>query len=421
MRGALAALLLAVVVAVGGCGAEVDPTPVPVRAPLATGITEGNPALLAPGAVPAAFAPWRDQLAALRPRYVRILVDWEKVQPQPGAPPRFDLPGDGCMRGTPPCAPNLGIRDLLRALAARRATGQPGWEPVVVLYGTPEWAARRPVAPVVPGDGDCGVSSRAREPDPVAYRALVEALRAEAREDGAPVRWWAPWNEPNHPAFLAPQRERCAADSPSRAAEAYARIVRAFRAVRQPGERILLGETAGYDEPRASASSVAEFITGLPRDVVCASSSWAQHVYVAEPGTDAADRSGAPLAGDADAAGSPTLLAAVFAALDRRRCPVRHRMWLTETGVGGPRPGRDRPTGDAALRRQCQAMVAALTRWRRDPRIAAALQYSFREDPAFPVGLADAGLTRRYAPYAAWLRGATTADSSAGTTTCGAG
>ncbi len=420
MRGALAALLCAAV-AVGGCGSEVDPTPVPARAPLAIGITEGNPALLAPGTVPAAFAPWRDQLAALRPRYVRVLVDWEKVQSQPGTPPRFDLPGDGCMRGIPPCAPNLGIRDVLRALGTRRAAGQPGWEPVVVLYGTPAWAARRPFAPA-PGGGDCRVSSRAREPDPAAYRAFVEALRAEARDDGAPIRWWAPWNEPNHPAFLAPQRARCAADSPSQAAGRYARIVRAFLAVQERGERILLGETAGYDAPRASASSVAEFISGLPRDVVCASSTWAQHVYVAQPGVVADDWSGAPLAGDADAAGSPALLTAVFEALDRRGCPMRHRIWLTETGVGGPRPGRDRPTGDAALRRQCQAMVAALARWRRDPRIAAALQYSFREDPAFPVGLADAGLTRRYAAYAAWLRGATTADdSSAGTTTCGAG
>lgn len=402
MRGALLAALTATAV-LAGCGAGERPAP---REPaLAIGLTEMQPALLAPGAVPAAFAPWRDRVAALRPRYVRILVDWEKVQPDAGAPPRFDRPGDGCMRGEPPCAPNAGIRDVLRALAARRAAGDEGWEPVVVFYGTPAWAARRPGARAA--GGRCGLSSRAREPDPEAYRALVRALRDEARRAGAPLRWWAPWNEPNHPAFLAPQRTRCDAESPSLAAARYARIVAAFRAEQRPGERILLGETAGYDEPRPSASAVTEFIAGLPRETVCASAAWAQHVYVAQPdgGPDAGDPGAAPLAGDADAAGSPGLLAAVVAALDRRRCAERHRLWLTETGVGGPRPGRDRPTDPASLVRACRAMSAVLDAWRRAPRVDVALQYSFREDPAFPVGLADPSLTRLYAPYRAWAPG----------------
>lgn len=403
MRGALLAALAAAALVAAGCGADEDAPPEP-RPSLAIGLTEMNPALLAPGAVPAEFAPWRDRLAALRPRYVRILVDWEKLQPEEAVPPRFDLPADGCMRGQPPCAPHAGIRDVLRALAARRAAGEPGWEPVPVMYGTPAWAARRPLARAA-GRG-CGLSSRAREPDPAAYRGLVRALRAEAARAGLRIRWWAPWNEPNHPAFLAPQRERCAAASPSAAAARYARIVGAFAAERRPGERMLLGETAGYDEPRPSASTVEEFIAALPRAAVCASAVWAQHVYVAQPGVGGGaggeEGEGAPLAGDADVAGSPELLAAVLAALDRRGCPRQHRLWLTETGVGGPRPGRDRPTDEASLARACEAMAAALRAWRRAPRVDVALQYSFREDPAFPVGLADAALTRLYAPYGAW-------------------
>ena len=410
MRGALRAALAAAAALAAGCGAEDERPPPPPAPSLQTGLTEMQPALLAPGAVPAEFAPWRDRVAALRPRYVRILVDWEKLQPEAGVPPRFDRPGDGCMRGEPPCAPNLGIRDVLAALSARRAAGEPGWEPVPVIYGTPAWAARRPVADA-PG-GDCGVSARAREPDPAAYRALVRALRAEATRAGIPLRWWAPWNEPNHPAFLAPQRRGCDPDSPSTSAARYARIVAAFGAEQRPGDRLLLGDTAGYDEPRPSASTVAEFIAGLPRATVCASTVWAQHVYVAQPaaegeaggGNDGAD--GAPLAGDADAAGSPRLLAEVLAALDRRGCPRQHRLWLTETGVGGPRPGRDRPTDDVSLTRACEAMATALAAWRRAPRVDVALQYSFREDPAFPVGLADASLTRLYAPYRAWAPGA---------------
>ncbi len=416
MRGTFAALLVAVAALTGCGGSDEEPTPTPPapeRPALEVGVLEGNPNLLSPGAVPAEFVAWRDRLAALRPRYVRVLIDWEKLQPDPSAPPRFDLPSDGCMRGGPPCAPHNGIRDVLGALAARRSAGEDGWEPVVVIYGTPDWAAREPRA-ATPRGGDCGLSDRAREPDPAAYVALVRALREEARAAGVPIRWWAPWNEPNHPAFLAPQRERCDEDSPSTSAARYARIVDAFRTDQQPGERILLGETAGYDAPRPSASSVTEFIDDLPRDTVCSSSVWAQHVYVAQPGGDGASSSGAPLAGDADASGSPELMRAVLAALDRHDCPRAHHLWLTETGAGGPRPGRDRPVDAASLDAACEAMADALASWRDDRRIDVAFQYSFREDPAFPVGLTDAQLTTLYAPYGAWEAAVTPESTSNG-------
>ena len=45
---------------------EPDPAPRPERPALQTGVLEGNPHLLNPGAVPAEFAPWRDRLAELR-------------------------------------------------------------------------------------------------------------------------------------------------------------------------------------------------------------------------------------------------------------------------------------------------------------------------------------------------------------------
>ena len=44
-----------------------------------------------------------------------------------------------------------------------------------------------------------------------------------------------------------------------------------------------------------------------------------------------------------------------------------------------------------------------LERWSADPRVAAVLQYSFREDPAYPVGLAEPGLGRLYPAYELWL------------------
>ena len=52
-------------------------------------------------------------------------------------------------------------------------------------------------------------------------------------------------------------------------------------------------------------------------------------------------------------------------------------------------------------------MAAQLRAWRADPRVRAAFQYTLRDDPIFPVGLADAGLTRLYPAYEAWrTRGA---------------
>src|SRR5258705_551927 len=128
------------------------------------------------------------------------------------------------------------------------------------------------------------------------------------------------------------------------------------------------------------ATSTVDFVRGLPRDVVCSSDLWAQHVYVGDPDT----------------------VPAVEAALDVRGCAARHRVWITETGVGGPHPGGPRPTDPASLRAQCRSMDGLLGRWHRDRRVQAAFQYSFREDDLFPVGLVNPPLTRVYEPYEAW-------------------
>src|SRR2546422_4110966 len=40
------------------------------------------------------------------------------------------------------------------------------------------------------------------------------------------------------------------------------------------------------------------------------------------------------------------------------------------------------------------SLGAQLLGWYRDPRVGAVFQYTFRDDPAFPVGLVDARLSR---------------------------
>jgi hypothetical protein len=104
------------------------------------------------------------------------------------------------------------------------------------------------------------------------------------------------------------------------------------------------------------------------------------------------------LAADAarQAAGSPQLLAGVERALDAHGCaggPLP--IWITETG-----------TSDTTGWDGCRAMGGALHAWADDPRVQLAVQYTFRDDTAIPVGLADAGLTTLEPSYAAWLAAA---------------
>jgi hypothetical protein len=212
---------------------------------------------------------------------------------------------------------------------------------------------------------------------------MIRSLARLARQEGVELRYWSAWNEPNFRGFASPQRDSCAPGSPSVAPAYYAELVRQLRAALAgvPGRHdVLLGEVSDAAATGPKTTSTVDFVRGLPRDVVCSSDLWAQHVYVGDPDT----------------------VPAVEAALDAHGCGTRHRVWITETGVGGPRPGGLRPTDPPSLRAQCRAMDGMLRRWHGDARVEAAFQYSYREDDLFPVGLVDPPLTRIYEPYDAW-------------------
>jgi len=362
--------------------------PQPGEVPLALGLTEANPHLIAPGEQPAAFAPWRDRAAALRAGVLRVLVDWRRVQPSPDAPPDWHQPADGCLRGTPPCASYAGIADELRA--ARAA----GMTPLIVILNTPDWAASAPA-----GCEATDATPQARMPaDLVAYRALIRSLADAAADEGVDLPLWAPWNEPNHPAFLGPQRADCDVDSRALTPDLYATLAQAMREELDavPGDqRLVIGETAGFDAPRTKAAGAAEFAAALPDPLVCDAAAYGQHAYVKVAGELAADGTGE--------AGAAPLLAGLKDALQGHDCPDGPPpIWITETGTD-PATGAD----------GCRAMGQALAAWRDDPAVQLAVQYTFREDTAFPVGLADAGLTRLEPAYAAWLAAAQGAADSA--------
>jgi hypothetical protein len=370
------------------------PPKIPPQGPgegLAVGLTESRANLLwsrqAQPQLPDGLGQWRDRLAALRPRYFRLMIDWARVQPDPAQPPNWTMPDDGCQRGKPPCGAFSGIRDTLRAVASQQKA-QGGFEVMVSIFGVPAWAA-------APASGceraDATPRSRPISDQGLAgYRALIRSLYELAAAEGVALRFWSPWNEPNGTFFVSPQRAACDHSSPPVSPQVYTKLDRAMRAELEalPGrQELVIAELAGLPEPRLRGSGVEEFYAGLPDDVVCSASVYAQHAY-AERNRPRSAR--APVD-------------QLEAALDKRPCAAGKPIWVTETGVGGQDVGGARTGGLATLRTDCRALDAALRRWDIDPRVQAAFQYTFRDDPSFPVGLADIGLTRTWPAYDEWL------------------
>jgi len=352
---------------------SVPPPPARPKPPLELGLTEADPRLLtatrqgSPGA----------RAVALSPRYVRVLVDWNRAQPRAGHAPNWNAPPGGCPSRAPHCGTDRGLRGLLETLKARRRADG-GWQIVLVPYFTPAWAAE-------PARG-CerpGTKPRARMPRIEAYRAFLRALQRLGDEVGVDIPHWAPWNEPNHPGFLNPQRAACDVASRPLAPELYGRLVRAAALEIRSDEHLVDGELAGLDAPRPYGASAGEFIRALPPDVACEGSAFAQHLYVGERG-----RGGLPpvVVDPAEAASEATALVdQVDAALMSHDC---HKpVWITETGTFDHR---------------CESIAAALSAWSEDPRVDAAFQYTFRESRAFPVGLVSSSLRTTYRSYTAW-------------------
>jgi hypothetical protein len=402
VRFAIAAALSAAVVALGACGGNdhksstnATSTPSPAQKPaapvapkggLAIGLSEINPNLFWHGKDVGQFGPWRDRLEALKPPLFRLAVDWASLQPSPDAPVDWSRRSDGCMRGLGPCQPYDGIRDTLKAIHTQQQAGN-GFATMVVFYGVPEWAAK-PASGCERDD----ITARSRpitDAGLKAYQRMVGSLEDLAKREGVSIGWWSPWNEPNGPFFISPQRAQCSGRSKALAPAVYAKLAGAMRQELQPGQQMVVGELAGLENARKYGSSIKEFYEGLPDDVVCKAGVFAQHAY-AQRG---------------DAADDPGAVGALERVLDQRPCARNKPIWVTETGVGGPHVGDERSPSAKATRADCEALNVAMRRWDDDPQVDAAFQYTFRDDPVFPVGLADAKLTKTWPAYdlfAAW-------------------
>jgi hypothetical protein len=400
-----AALALLAVLLAAGCGgssattrsATHASTLPPARGP-AFGLTEDNADLLWNPADPAApggagFQAARQRLTALHPRYVRLLVDWAALQPDANRAPSLQAPVDGCARSVAPCGIYAGLRDQLAAIAsqqrAARGQGRTGPEVVLDVFGTPAWAAR-------PASG-CELDATRPFSRPISaaglagYRALIRSLLALGERSGVALTWWSPWNEPNDSVFLSPQRSTCTTGAPSLAAAVYAQLAQAIAeelTAAGGAHRLLLGELNAFPTDSPHRTSISAFVAALPASVLCMSDAWSIHAYAAR--------------GAATPALDPAR--ALEVALDARgACGRRASIWITEAGAGAPHPGRPRPPGAEEEHAGCVALRAQLERWSADPRVQAIFQYSFREDPAFPVGLLSADLTHVYRAYRFWL------------------
>jgi hypothetical protein len=376
----------------------------PAPARVAFGITEDNAQLLwpaDPSPGPAGrFEAARRQLSALHPAYVRLLIDWSKLQPSPSSPPDLSAMRSGCAREVGPCGAYRGLEAELAAIAAQQRSGG-GFRVLVDIYGTPAWAA----APV----SGCESGSTPAYARPLAARALpdyellVRSLLALGAGEGVALEWWSPWNEPNDPLFLSPQRGRCSPEGTPLAPETYAQLARALARALHTGAggraaRIVLGELSDFTGETPHTLGIARFISALPADVLCLAGAWSLHEYAGYP----------------PARPAPDGVHALEAALDARGvCARAAPIWVTETGAGSPEPGRARAASRQAQLAGCAALARRLAAWRADPRVDAVFQYTFREDPDFPVGLADASLTQLYSAYGLWRRYARARDSSA--------
>jgi hypothetical protein len=90
----------------------------------AFGLTEDDADLLwnpqQPSRTPAAFRAAREQLTALHPTYLRLLVDWAALQPDAGRAPDLAARNSGCARQVGPCGAYAGIAEELAAIASQQ-------------------------------------------------------------------------------------------------------------------------------------------------------------------------------------------------------------------------------------------------------------------------------------------------------------
>jgi hypothetical protein len=165
-------------------------------------------------------------IAELGADRVRLTASWSTIAPAPDARERPGRPFDPRSPSTYP----PGAWDRLDT--AVRAARDAGLRVMIDIgFWAPRWAVSRPS------------TNPARErykPDPYEFANFAEAV---VRRYGGLVDMFTPWNEPNHPSFLAPQWVDGKPQSPQVYRAMYTAAYDAIKRV-QPEAKVLLGGTA---------------------------------------------------------------------------------------------------------------------------------------------------------------------------------
>ena len=234
---------------------------------LAVGVTEFNPNLSPPDTRAAAGAVGRGARRARRDP-ARVLPARDRLGLDPAGRraarrPRQARDAAACARSGRAWAGSACATSCGRSRSRQR---EGGWQTLVVLDRHAGLGGR----PAVGLRAAEHAAPRARPPraDALpAYRQLILDVLKAADEEGATLRFWSPWNEPNHPAVHQPAARgvrpgRRRASRPAVYAELARTMISALDEA--PGDQqLVLGETAGLLKSDAgSRPSVPEFIDG---------------------------------------------------------------------------------------------------------------------------------------------------------------
>src|SRR5690348_16084062 len=179
---------------------------------------------------PAVRAQALDEIKALGVHWLRVVVYWQDVAPEPDA--RSVAHFDESDPGAYPTA-RWALYDHVVADARAR-----GLRLLVTVSGPgPRWATRKR-------------ADRVTRPSPTRFERFVTAV---GRRYGEQVDYWSVWNEPNHPDFLAPQYVHGRPYSPRLYRQLYLAARRGLARSGNGHDHVLMGETA----PRGNRHVVA--------------------------------------------------------------------------------------------------------------------------------------------------------------------
>jgi hypothetical protein len=367
---------------------------------------------------PAQVQQYMGQIAQEGASFVRLTASWSGLAPSPRAKRKPAAPFDASDSST---YPPDGLRRLDTAVKAASTSGLR--VQMDLGFWAPRWAVPRPSdrndrERFSPRPAEFGLFARA-----LARRYSGTFADPDRRGQSLPaVRLWAPWNEPNHPAFLMPQWRRDKGGLRPASPHVYRWLYQAaYGAIKDVSgsNEVLLGNTAP-SAPTASGDATKSGVAPLRflREMACvddrltplnvpecrgftplAADGYVHHPYSRTTPPDGSD----PNPDDAPLANTDRLESLLDQLADRGRIAGKLPIYFNEYGYETTPPD---PFARATLDQQAQWMGQSTYMAWRDPRIRMFAQFGLRDIDPRESGAAPG--SRAY--WANWQGGLFTAD-----------